>query len=184
MDKQLYQDIAELIETRLTPKQLDKYNNLRGYFANRLRKVTKAAWTTDAIAEVERRRDARQEAEYQAFDRFAARVKDRIFKANVLWFRQHDGEGWIYIPELELKHPIYACNIKGKHTWYPETACVYYEKGQEVEVSVTVRGLGQSVFIIGQTPGTFDSDKWQRLDTDRLAFKCDDSGKAINGLLA
>jgi hypothetical protein len=74
---------------------------------------------------------------------------------------------------------IYACNIPGKKTWYPETACMYFNEGQEIEVIQDANG-----FIIPQTPGIFDESKWNGLDQSRLAFKCDENGKATTGLFA
>lgn len=72
---------------------------------------------------------------------------------------------------------IYACNIPGKKTWFAETACVFYVEGQIIDFDIKEGG-----FIVPTTPGIFDAEKWNSLDQDRLAFKCDENGKAINGL--
>ncbi len=36
--------------------------------------------------------------------------------------------------------------------------------------------------MLCKSPGIFDEDKWNSLDQNSLAFRCDDSGKALNGL--
>lgn len=95
----------------------------------------------------------------------------------VLWFNRQSGEGWVQSLEDRSGNYIYACNIKGKRTWYESTACVYYAEGEIVNIEVDENG-----FLIGHTPGIFDSEKWNKLDQSRLAFKCDEQGKAINGL--
>jgi hypothetical protein len=82
--------------------------------------------------------------------------------------------------ELHLQ-TIYACNIKGKKTWYPETACVFYEKGQIVDVEIHVTH-GFDRFVIGLTPGHLDTEHWNRIKDSSLAFRCDDEGKAVTGL--
>jgi len=100
----------------------------------------------------------------------------------VLWFDNNSGEGMVQIGELTSD--IYACNIAGKKTWYPETACVYYEKGQTIKVKLSFHGYMSQVFVIGLTPGYLDAEGWSNQDQDRLAFKCDEEGNATNGLFA
>lgn len=90
---------------------------------------------------------------------------------------QKSGEGMIKDNAGNVVE-IYACNIPGKKTWYAQTACVYYEKDQEIEVEQD----DNSGLILGITPGIFDETKWNSLDQTRLAFKCDNKGKAITGL--
>jgi len=99
----------------------------------------------------------------------------------VLWFDRTVGDGWVKCLADGSVGEIYACNIKGKKTWYPETACVFYAEGEIVEVEVQ-RYEGGPTFIIGLTPGIFDAEKWGGLDHNRLAFKCDEDGKATTGL--
>ena len=99
-------------------------------------------------------------------------------RVTVCWFDKKSGTGWVRAGDGSSA-PIYACNIKGKRTWYAETACVYYSDGQEVEIEQDENG-----FVIGVTPGTLDQDKWNSLDQARLAFRCDDTGKAVNGLFS
>jgi hypothetical protein len=118
---------------------------------------------------------------YQAWADWKARVDGKTFKARVLWFRD-DGTGMIEIPELNERLPIYACNIAGKKTWYPETACVFYERDQEIDVSLAVHP-GQT-FVIGVTPGHVDQVKWESLDHSKLAFRCNEAGEAVTGLFA
>lgn len=84
-----------------------------------------------------------------------------------------EGLGWL--------QPIYACNIAGNKTWYPETACVYYETGQVVDVELKVFH-GFKLFVCGITQGTLDVEHWDRIKDQSLAFRCDDKGNAITGL--
>jgi hypothetical protein len=91
-------------------------------------------------------------------------------------------EGLVNIPGLGLR-TIYACNIKGAKTWYPETACVYYAVGQRVDVVLKVFE-GGVVFVCGLTEGTLDEDHWNRIKDKKLAFRCDEQGRAITGLFS
>jgi len=93
-----------------------------------------------------------------------------------LSFDRSSGEGLI---RLSAPHnqvvDIYACNLVGKKTWYPYTACVFYEVGMVIEVKAEVFCGGKKVFFTGLTPATFDAAKWDRLDQGKgLAFKCDE----------
>jgi hypothetical protein len=99
-------------------------------------------------------------------------------KVEVVFFDRRDGEGLVRCLSSRNVAPIYACNIPGKKTWYAETACVYYNEGDIVEVTQDE----ETGFIIGVTPGIFDENKWASLDQNKLAFKCDQNGDAINGL--
>ena len=100
-------------------------------------------------------------------------------KATVLWFDRSRGEGMIRVEDGHVTF-VHAANIPGKKTWYDETACVYYEKRQEIEV----RWDAQIQQWRCETRGHFDAEKWAGLPQERLAFKCDEDGKAINGLFA
>lgn len=97
-------------------------------------------------------------------------------KAKVICFSRSSGEGLLR-PEGGGALVLYACNIPGKKTWYPETACMYYEEGQEIEVTIDEYG-----FVIPITPGIFDKAKWDSLDHDQLAFKCDETDDIVTGL--
>lgn len=101
-------------------------------------------------------------------------------KARVKYFCRLSGDGAVELMDQDTTLPIYACNIKGKRTWYPETACVYYDKGQVIDVIVKFDEY--ACFVIGETQGTLDTEKWARLDQDSLAFRCNDDGEAITGL--
>jgi len=102
----------------------------------------------------------------------------RVFAVSVLSW--HGTEGLVNIPGLGLL-PLYACNIKGAKTWYPETACVSYREGQTVDVQLKVFAGGK-VFVCGLTPGTLDTEHWDRIKDKPLAFRCDEDGNAISGL--
>lgn len=104
-------------------------------------------------------------------------------KAEVRWFNKITGKGYVKLTTGEHKGlplPIYACNIKGKKTWYPETACVYYEPGQKI--TVDVKWDSHATFVIGITKGILDKDRWDSMDQNKLAFKCNAKGEATNGL--
>jgi len=117
---------------------------------------------------------------HQAENDFEAQYNGKEFKATVISWSGSEGLVQIHGADLMLQ-TIYACNIKGKRTWYPETACVYYSEGQVINVRLDVFS-GFKLFVIGLTQGTFDEAKWNSLDHSRLAFKCNEAGEAINGL--
>ncbi len=177
--------IDELIES-LTPRQHDKYMGQTGYFADRLVKVSKSKSMITKIEAIEDLRDQCREAYYTWYDQFKDNFTG-ILKARVDWFNQASGEGMVTIigkDGTEVSSVIHACNIKGKKTWYPETACVYYTKGQDIEVELSFHGYCSQIFVKGVTQGHFDKEGWDNLDQNKLAFKCDDDGKAINGLFS
>lgn len=101
-------------------------------------------------------------------------------KAVVKWFDRRDGECSVRGLNDEGTFRIYACSIPGKKTWYPETACVYYNEGDEIEIEP----LDEPPYAKAITPGIFDEAKWNSLDHDRLAFRCDENGEALCGLFA
>lgn len=101
-------------------------------------------------------------------------------KGKILTWDMDRGDGLIQIDDRAFD--IYACNLPGKKTWYPETACVYYNKGQEVDV--VVKYDDYALFVIGVTPPHFDHKKWETLKHKRLAFRCDDDGNATTGLFS
>ena len=114
-------------------------------------------------------------------DEFYNKYNNLKTKATVIYatgtvfgVRLHDAE------EIGLRE-IYACNIKETKTWYSETACVFYTEGQVVDVEIKVFS-NFKLFICGLTPGHFDAEKWNSLNQSKLAFKCDENGRAINGL--
>jgi hypothetical protein len=115
-----------------------------------------------------------------AEDEYIRQYNGKRFKATVVCWNGCDGLVKIHGTDLMLQ-TLYACNIKGTKTWYPETACVYYNEGQEIDVELSVFS-GFKLFVNGVTPGHFDEEKWNRLDKSRLAFKCDENGKALNDL--
>ena len=104
--------------------------------------------------------------------------------ARVRWFDKMSGEGAVRVTinGKEYSLMIYACNISGKKTWYPHTACVSYEKDQIIDVEV--KWDSYATFVIGLTPGTLDQDSWDTLKSKGdLAFTCDEDGNTTSGLL-
>lgn len=114
-----------------------------------------------------------------SYSAFLHKVKNKTFSAKVLWFRLQDGTGMLAIDGLG-NWPIYACNIPGKKTWFPETACAFYEEGETVEVKI--EPFFKNSLVVGLTPGYVDQVKWDSLDQENLAFRCNERGEATNGL--
>lgn len=126
-----------------------------------------------------------READYfrhMASDDFIKEYDGKKFKATVVSWSGSEGLVEIHGTDLMFQ-TVYACNIAGKKTWYPETACVYYKVGETVDVEFEAFG-DFKLFVCGLTPGHFDAERWDSLDKSRLAFKCDENGNAINGLFA
>lgn len=121
-------------------------------------------------------------AEHEAWSAFRDKYHGKVFKATVRWFDSARGEGVVRIDE-DLSLQIYACNIKGRKTWYSETACVYYKEGQIVDIKVDCHSH-RTIFAIGKTQGYFDTEAWDRIKDQNLAFRCDEEGNATNGLFA
>lgn len=126
--------------------------------------------------------EAAQRAKDTQWQQFRDKYHGKTFTAVVRWFNQNSGEGMVRIDD-SLSLPIYACNIAGKRTWYPETACVYYTEGQTVQIKIDVH-LYSAIFAIGITRGHFDSEHWDRIKNTVLAFQCNEDGQAINGFFA
>lgn len=118
--------------------------------------------------------EIRGEAEYRAF---TIGIDKQEFDAEVSWFNPVEGTGYVYMPKLKWKMPIFACNISGKRSWWPEHACVSYERGQKVRVRFV-----DPHFIEGITPGTFNDPQFQAQDRSRMSFCVDTEGKLVNGL--
>lgn len=119
----------------------------------------------------------RHVAEARMFDDF----NDKVFTAVVVYFSGSEGGVRLDGAGAALGMlPLYACNIKGAKTWYPETACVSYAEGQTITVRLKV--FNGSLFVVGLTQGALDTERWSRIDKTALAFRCDDDGKAVTGL--
>lgn len=115
-----------------------------------------------------------------AEDAFVNQYNGKSFKATVISWSGSEGLVKIHDTDLMLQ-TLYACNIKGAKTWYPETACVSYAKGQVIDVTLKVYS-GGALFVCGDTQGTLDQQRWDRIKDTGLAFRCDEKGKALNGL--
>lgn len=124
--------------------------------------------------------DADHKARLQAAELLISTYHNKIFKATVDWFNNMSGMGMLTVNN-SLRLPIYACAIKGRKTWFAETACVYYKPGQIVEIKVTVGAL-RDLMAEGLTAGHLDVEGWNNIKDRNLAFRCNDSGEAINGL--
>lgn len=137
------------------------------------RKLTKAQ-----IADNE----AAKQVKYNQWKQFQKKYHGKTFTAVVRWFNKSSGEGVVRLDD-GLSLPIYACNIAGRKTWYPETACVYYAEGQIVQIKVDVH-MYSTIFAIGVTSGHLDIERWDQIKDKDLAFRCNEDGQAINGLFA
>jgi hypothetical protein len=153
------------------------------------RSTNKLPKTKRVDAELKRIADIRSEchAKFVAwYEKFQANFSGEL-DAKVLWFNKNSGEGSVEITGKDgttQRSEIYACNIKGKKTWYPETACVYYVENQQVKISLDFQGRCGPIFVVGLTQGTFDQEHWDKIKDSGLAFRCDEDGKAVNGLFA
>lgn len=118
---------------------------------------------------------------HKEWDTFRTKYHGKELPARVVWFDKLTGVGSV---EFDGKlATIWACNITGKKTWYPETACTYYERGQEIRVRIET-SFGGRIDVIGVTPGHLDHERWEQLKDKDLAFRCDDAGNAVTGLFA
>jgi hypothetical protein len=125
--------------------------------------------------------DAEREANFAAFEAFKARFDGVVFKAEVLYWS--GSEGLVRGLNGEGKYWLFACNIRGAKTWYPETACVSHAEGQIIDAELKVF-YGSGALIVSHTQGTLDADRWNALDQSRLAFRTDDDGNLVSGLFA
>lgn len=105
----------------------------------------------------------------------------RDLDGEVLYFDRLSGEGMIRVPHLGQTFPVYACNLKGRKTWYPETACVYLQTKQHVKIERLAEVAYGRTAIVNEGV-IFDAEKWSRLEHKSLAFRCDDDGNAVTGL--
>lgn len=101
-------------------------------------------------------------------------------KGIVSWFS--GTEGTIRTSDGQT-YRVHACNIQGAKTWYPETACMYLKQGKEVIFDLADMGTHLTASNVRGNV-YFDAEKWAKLDQSKLAFKCDENGKATNGLFS
>ena len=118
--------------------------------------------------------DAQQEAEMEAYERYYNKYNDLVFKATVISGGKGNTEFLVRCIDTDKLYWVYACNIKGAKTMYPETACVYLNEGDIVEVQLTV--FTKQTFASVITQGRLDNERWNRLDHSKLAFKYNDDG--------
>jgi hypothetical protein len=101
-------------------------------------------------------------------------------QGEVVYFNTRSGEGMLRCSALNAEFFVYACNVLGRKTWYPETACVNLIEGSVVTFDLA--DMGTHMTPTNVTGGVVDAEKWASLDQSKLAFKCDEQGKAVNGL--
>lgn len=104
----------------------------------------------------------------------------KTFEATVAWFNRSLGRGCV-VEADGTWHILYACNIEGKKTWFSETACIYVNEGDVLTCKLE-HLTSREPICVSLTRGTVDEEKWASLDQSRLAFRCNDKGKAVSGL--
>ena len=102
----------------------------------------------------------------------------QTFEGLVLWFDNLSGQGQVRNLETGERHWLYACNIKGKKTWFEHTASVYHVEGQIIQCYLSEH------LLVSDTQGELDVEKWNRIKDQNLAFRCNDEGQATTGLFA
>lgn len=98
-------------------------------------------------------------------------------QGKVRWFNSSSGKGAIQCLKTERILPVYACNIIGAKTGFPETACMTLDEGQIVTFE-----HHEQCGAVNVTGGKFDAESWNKLDHDNLAFKMDEDGNFISGM--
>ena len=100
-------------------------------------------------------------------------------QAKVLWFDKSSGSGSFLSLDGNSIGFIYACNIPGKKTLFPHTACVYYNAGDVIDVE----WIDTCNLWISHTRGIFDHELWNSIpNKENLSFTVADDGKLISGL--
>lgn len=118
--------------------------------------------------------DAQHESEMDAYEQYYNKYNGLVFKAVVVSGSKGNTEFLVDGLNGEGRYWVFACNIKGAKTMYPETACVYLKTGDIVEVKLTV--FTKQTFASVLTQGHLDSEYWNSLDHSKLAFKYNDDG--------
>lgn len=125
--------------------------------------------------------DAARDAAFDAYEALKSQFDGVIFKARVLSWS--GTEGLVEGLNGEGRYWLYACNIKGAKTWYPETACVFHAKGEVIDAELKVF-FGSGALLVSHTLGTLDADRWNSLDQSELAFRVGDDGQLASGFFA
>jgi hypothetical protein len=99
----------------------------------------------------------------------------------VRWFDKLRGEGLIRIKSTGISVPIYSCNLPGAKTLFPETACVYLKRDEEISIDHIHESCG--AIVTSSDNIHFDAETWDRIKDQNLAFKCNDDG-TTTGLFA
>jgi len=105
--------------------------------------------------------------------------RSKNLNGTVMWF-SHD-KGMIKDTISGQLYSVYACNIQGAKTWFENTACMYLKEGETVQYDLADMGTHLTPSKVRGNV-YFDAEKWNSLDQSKLAFKCDENGKVINGL--
>ncbi len=104
-------------------------------------------------------------------------MKKQTMKGTVRWFDKSSGTGCI-TGEDSSSYRVYACNIIGAKSMFEHLACMYLEKGAEVEFA-PVDGCG-ACYV---TNGIFDSEHWDRIKDKDHAFTMREDG-SFSGLFS
>lgn len=133
------------------------------------------------LTETQFRADMERRARLEAYEAYRARYHGVVTDAEVLSWDHSRGEGLVRLADGSARD-IYACNLPGRKTLYPETACVFYMPGETVQVKLDIHYT--RTFVLGVSQAYIDNEKWDRIKDQPLAFRCDDEGRAVTGLFA
>ena len=177
-----FRAINKLIDT-LTEKQKAKYDKMSGFWSEVLPKITNRKTLSNDIKNIELIKEKCNDNYFTELHTFKDNFSGKL-NAIVCWFDKMSGQGTVKITgknNQTVKATIFACNISGKKTLFPETASVYYSEGQKIQVELSF--YGNTIFVIGLTNGDIDTEKWNSLDQKNLSFKVNNDG-TTSGLFA
>jgi hypothetical protein len=123
--------------------------------------------------------NAQKEALSEAYTKYLASM--RTLEGEVTDFDMDTGEGWIKLKDLG-SFTVYACNLKGRKSWWPHLACTYLEVGQKVTVDRLAETAGGLTCVVSKDV-KFDPEKWDSIDRKDCSFTEQDDG-FMSGLLA
>lgn len=98
-----------------------------------------------------------------AAEEFYNKFNGKVFKAQVISFDRSRGIALLDGLDTAGVLHLYACNIPGKKTWFPETACVYHDKGEVIEVELIFADAFSTPILVSHTPGIVDEVKWNEI---------------------
>jgi hypothetical protein len=116
-------DIEELILSRLTAKQLDRWNSSNVFYEDLLPKITKAKWAIDALKEIDRRCEERTEARYE-FEDAKRQAMYQFIKDNCLkGWKTYQGKAYYVVSKKLQPGTLHSYEIElcGNGAWLTTT---------------------------------------------------------------